>query len=521
MPKFSRGTTRWCLPPLCVIAFWSLQVEEAAYLARTTSTMISSAAESQPVDDKSNRGPVMQTEALAADVGSMHTRGAQQETDAPFDVASTSHHKHDPWTFYVLRMPLDLNEACLRSMRHKNWTDGLLPESALEIAIHATLLRSAQRVSNARNATFLYVPFYGACSKFDAGDGSAEHEKRVSRLGDFLAADAVFQSFNSTASAKRRVFVAVGSNWNVESMGASLLSGAIQLSYEVWPEAERSPSARVAPSPAQAARQRLRQRQTAAKAFRQAFRPRLPSAIALPYFADCGLSSLPSNEVASRARPVDVFFQGRVGRLGRGGALRKGLVQAFGAQAPAYVVSDSGEWKRNDRNAAVSAYRDGVLSSKFCLVPRGDTQTTAHLSNAVAAGCVPVILSDDWILPFRERLPWDDFSVRVPERWATGTLATGTGRGHAAGDPKTPATRLAALLEGLTQNATRVAAMQASLLRHRDCLTPGRGDPLPDVERFFSEAGPEAERPKTGRRWHPSACFERCLVAELQERARA
>eukprot|EP00899_Mesostigma_viride_P005380 jgi/Mesvir1/14843/Mv05465-RA.1 len=83
------------------------------------------------------------------------------------------------------------------------------------------------------------------------------------------------------------------------------------------------------------------------------------------------------------------------------------------------------------------------LSSLFCLAPPSRTGTAcAALSVAALMGCIPVIVADKWALPFEELLPWDRFSVRIPE----GQLGT-----------------LVATLKGIQSNATRVAEMQAEL----------------------------------------------------------
>mmetsp|Transcript_31903 Transcript_31903/g.88185 ORF Transcript_31903/g.88185 Transcript_31903/m.88185 type:complete len:183 (+) Transcript_31903:671-1219(+) len=60
-------------------------------------------------------------------------------------------------------------------------------------------------------------------------------------------------------------------------------------------------------------------------------------------------------------------------------------------------------------------YESCMLQSDFCLVPRGDTPTTARLFNAIAAGCIPLIVADHISLPFSDVLKWDKFSVQLPE----------------------------------------------------------------------------------------------------------
>ena len=66
----------------------------------------------------------------------------------------------------------------------------------------------------------------------------------------------------------------------------------------------------------------------------------------------------------------------------------------------------------------------------FCLVPAGDTPTSRRLFDAILAGCLPVVISDeiDDHLPFAETVPYGNFIFRVKEadwqRDPVGTLET-------------------------------------------------------------------------------------------------
>lgn len=59
----------------------------------------------------------------------------------------------------------------------------------------------------------------------------------------------------------------------------------------------------------------------------------------------------------------------------------------------------------------------------FCFVPRGDTPGSSRLFDAIASGCIPVVVSDDIALPFdaaapkcaSDRVQYDRFIVRIPE----------------------------------------------------------------------------------------------------------
>merc|ERR1712097_238950 len=54
-------------------------------------------------------------------------------------------------------------------------------------------------------------------------------------------------------------------------------------------------------------------------------------------------------------------------------------------------------------------------SSHFCLAPKGLTPASRRPYEAIAYGCVPTAVSDDFQLPYSEWLRYEDFSVRIRE----------------------------------------------------------------------------------------------------------
>ena len=54
--------------------------------------------------------------------------------------------------------------------------------------------------------------------------------------------------------------------------------------------------------------------------------------------------------------------------------------------------------------------------SKFVIAPRGHSVHSSRLLEAIAAGAVPVVVSDDWVLPFEhDLLDWTTMAIRIPE----------------------------------------------------------------------------------------------------------
>lgn len=61
-----------------------------------------------------------------------------------------------------------------------------------------------------------------------------------------------------------------------------------------------------------------------------------------------------------------------------------------------------------------------ITHSRFCIVPYGKASSNQHLANAIAALCVPIIISDGWnTLPYSKEIPWYKFTIRWPNRVAT------------------------------------------------------------------------------------------------------
>lgn len=62
------------------------------------------------------------------------------------------------------------------------------------------------------------------------------------------------------------------------------------------------------------------------------------------------------------------------------------------------------------------SYADHMKRSKYCLCPKGFEVNSPRIVEAILSGCVPVIVADNFVLPFRDVLDWTKFSIVVAEK---------------------------------------------------------------------------------------------------------
>ncbi|KAJ7964658.1 Exostosin family protein [Quillaja saponaria] len=77
-------------------------------------------------------------------------------------------------------------------------------------------------------------------------------------------------------------------------------------------------------------------------------------------------------------------------------------------------------WKEKDKDVLVYeklpeeiSYQETMKKSKYCICPSGYEAASPRIAEAIYAECVPVIISQQYVLPFSDVLNWDSFSVQV------------------------------------------------------------------------------------------------------------
>ena len=56
---------------------------------------------------------------------------------------------------------------------------------------------------------------------------------------------------------------------------------------------------------------------------------------------------------------------------------------------------------------------DALLNSTFCLVPGGSEPGSTRLAEVMSAGCIPVLVGDDYVPPFASLLSWSSLALTV------------------------------------------------------------------------------------------------------------
>ena len=65
----------------------------------------------------------------------------------------------------------------------------------------------------------------------------------------------------------------------------------------------------------------------------------------------------------------------------------------------------------DNKEASDITYKNLFQNSNFAFIPRGDALFSYRLLEAMSFGCIPIILSDGWVLPFSKSINWSKFAL--------------------------------------------------------------------------------------------------------------
>jgi len=133
-------------------------------------------------------------------------------------------------------------------------------------------------------------------------------------------------------------------------------------------------------------------------------------------------------------RPISQFYQ--AGDHGVCRALRKALRQNYQC-APSYTALFQNFTNSTIQFATQGHYAVHMHLATFCPCPAGDTPSAKRMFDAIQAGCIPVVLSQDYVWPLTQEfyhgpttVPFgnpQDFALRVPAQKYSKVLVQGKG----------------------------------------------------------------------------------------------
>lgn len=125
--------------------------------------------------------------------------------------------------------------------------------------------------------------------------------------------------------------------------------------------------------------------------------PALPG---LPYFKDG------KTEIVIE-KPYQFSFRGSYTHK-----VRKNLLKL---NSPSTPIDVRGVFALPARRLHMEDYVTLIKRSHFSLVPRGHAIFSHRLLEVMKYGSIPIIIADDWVLPFSRVIDWERISIRCPE----------------------------------------------------------------------------------------------------------
>ena len=283
-----------------------------------------------------------------------------------------------------------------------------------EEGLYRQLYRHPSRVSNPEQAAIVYVPLLAKLSSDAARCNGTSHRERMQAVFTALRSSVRWQQNNGTDHVWACACIMMKG-----LIGADLwrLLGTATHAVHSIPRGKASPSA---------------------------------CQLGVPYLNPTFAHVPAYVREPGRERPTLAHFRGRVMNRVRGDlirAYRKApnviIRKAHPATAARCNVNKCSPAQMDRAGFSPSGHFNEMTNATFCIVPIGDSPPSSRLYLALAAGCIPVFLSDafyvrtdpvspphsceattPWLstppfLPqgaFPAAVPWSSFSLRFPER---------------------------------------------------------------------------------------------------------
>eukprot|EP00933_Yihiella_yeosuensis_P050358 TRINITY_DN48164_c0_g1_i1.p1 TRINITY_DN48164_c0_g1~~TRINITY_DN48164_c0_g1_i1.p1 ORF type:complete len:492 (+),score=53.78 TRINITY_DN48164_c0_g1_i1:94-1569(+) len=373
---------------------------------------------------------------------------------------------------YLYELPAELNLKlvdCYKEHEGRDILDDFREEkgqNTADIWIHRILEKHPLRTSNPNEASMFFIPFYGFLSSYFSGitkpstagpSASATcgcagrgHYDRLSELAEILQRSEHFR----------------------ERPEAHIMP------VSFWAVARESVEPRLAP-PSVITGPLFKLLQ---KSILLVYEPKFGSMeslddhkkwpgklVTIPYVAKSSLTAPPLTSLGPLgAREISFFFQGTIhSAYSPNLKTRQRLAEAFHKVPGARIIDTNKHYEGN-------SYEAGMSRSSFCPVLQGDTPTSSRLFDAIAAGCLPLVISDGVSLPFSDFLDWPSFSVQLPS--SSLLVASASSLQVEAPQSKEGSSQQSdALTQVMSMSTSHLKEMQRRLHLVRESFIYGRG----------------------------------------------
>ncbi|KAI3826451.1 hypothetical protein L1987_00499 [Smallanthus sonchifolius] len=283
---------------------------------------------------------------------------------------------------YVYDLPAKYNADWLSDERCSNHL------FAAEVAVHKALMNSNVRTFDPSEADFFFVPVYVSCN-FSSGNGFPAIGHARSLLSSAVELISSELPFWNRSNGSDHVFVASHDHGACfHAMEDRAVANGIpefmknSIILQTFGVKHRHPCQDV------------------------------EHVVIPPYVSPEKVLSMLSQSPVNGRRDIFVFFRGKMevhpknvsGRF-YSRRVRTEILHKFGKNRRFYL-------KRH----RFAGYQSEIVRSVFCLCPLGWAPWSPRLVEAVALGCVPVIIADGIRLPLESAVPWPEISLTVQEK---------------------------------------------------------------------------------------------------------